>query len=60
VSLLEAFPAVYLGLVGFIAGVLNAISGAYGPFATSGVILVGKAKPAHAVGTVNMAEIFVA
>jgi uncharacterized membrane protein YfcA len=49
-----------LGIVGFAAGALNAISGAYGPFATSGVILIAKAKPARAVGTVNMAEIFVA
>ena len=50
----------YLAIVGFIAGALNAISGAYGPFATSGVMLIGKAKPAHAIGTANMAEIFVA
>jgi uncharacterized protein len=56
----RSFRRFYLGIVGFAAGMLNAISGAYGPFATSGVILVGKAKPAHAVGTVNMAEIFVA
>ncbi len=50
----------YLAIVGFVAGALNAISGAYGPFATSGVMLIGKAKPAHAIGTANMAEIFVA
>jgi len=50
----------YLAIVGFAAGVLNAISGAYGPFATSGVMLIGKARAARAVGTVNMAEIFVA
>ena len=50
----------YLAIVGFVAGALNAISGAYGPFATSGVMLIGKAKPARAIGTANMAEIFVA
>jgi uncharacterized protein len=50
----------YLGILGFAAGFLNAISGAYGPFATSGVILVGRGKPHQAVGTVNVAEIFVA
>jgi uncharacterized membrane protein YfcA len=50
----------YLGILGFAAGFLNAISGAYGPFATSGVILIGKGKPHQAVGTVNVAEIFVA
>jgi uncharacterized membrane protein YfcA len=49
-----------LGILGFAAGALNAVSGAYGPFATSGVIMIGKAKPSRAIGTVNMAEIFVA
>jgi uncharacterized membrane protein YfcA len=49
-----------LGILGFAAGFLNAISGAYGPFATSGVILIGRSKPHEAVGTVNVAEIFVA
>jgi len=50
----------YLGILGFAAGILNAVSGAYGPLATSGVILIGRAKPSRAVGTVNVAEIFVA
>jgi uncharacterized membrane protein YfcA len=50
----------YLGMLGFAAGFLNAISGAYGPFATSGVILIGRGKPHQAIGTVNVAEIFVA
>jgi uncharacterized membrane protein YfcA len=50
----------YLGILGFAAGFLNAISGAYGPFATSGVMLIGRGKPHQAVGTVNVAEIFVA
>lgn len=52
--------SVCLGIWGFAAGVLNAISGAYGPFATSGMMLIGRGKPHHAVGTVNVAEIFVA
>jgi uncharacterized membrane protein YfcA len=50
----------YLGILGFAAGFLNAISGAYGSFAISGVILIGKGKTHQAVGTVNVAEIFVA
>jgi uncharacterized membrane protein YfcA len=51
-----------LGLVtlGFLAGALNAVSGAYGPFATSGLMLITRAKTSRAVGTVNFAEIFVA
>jgi uncharacterized membrane protein YfcA len=51
-----------LGLValGFGAGALNALSGAYGPFATSGLMLITHAKTSRAVGTVNFAEIFVA
>lgn len=48
-----------LGL-GFAAGALNAMSGAYGPFATSGLMLITHAKTSRAVGTVNFAEIFVA
>jgi hypothetical protein len=49
-----------LVLVGLAAGALNASSGAYGPFATSGVMLVTRARTSRAVGTVNFAEIFVA
>jgi uncharacterized protein len=50
----------HLVILGFAAGFLNAISGAYGPFATSGMMLIGKGKPHQAVGTVNVAEVFVA
>jgi uncharacterized membrane protein YfcA len=46
--------------LGFAAGALNAVSGAYGPFATSGLMLITRAKTSRAVGTVNFAEIFVA
>jgi len=56
----NSFRSPYLGTLGFAAGFLNAISGAYGPFAASGVILIGRGKPHQAVGTVNVAEIFVA
>jgi uncharacterized protein len=50
----------FLGILGLAAGFLNAASGAYGPLATSGVMLIAKSKSALAVGTVNVAEIFVA
>jgi uncharacterized membrane protein YfcA len=46
--------------VGAVAGFLNALSGAYGPFATSAVMLTRRARPYYAVGTVNVSEIFVA
>jgi uncharacterized membrane protein YfcA len=49
-----------LGVLGLAAGFLNAVSGAYGPFATSGVMLITRAKTSRAVGTVNVAEVFVA
>ena len=49
-----------LGLLGLVAGFLNALSGAYGPFATSAVMLTERWKPHLAVGTVSLAEFFVA
>jgi uncharacterized membrane protein YfcA len=49
-----------LAIVGLVAGMLNAASGAYGPFATSGLMLTTRAKTSRAVGTVNFAEVFVA
>jgi uncharacterized membrane protein YfcA len=49
-----------LVMLGFAAGALNAASGAYGPFATSGLMLITRARTSRAVGTVNFAEIFVA
>jgi uncharacterized protein len=55
--LFRRFALLFLG---FAAGALNAVSGAYGPFATSGLILITRAKTSRAVGTVNFAEIFVA
>ncbi len=53
-------PRLRLGVLGLAAGFLNAISGAYGPFATSAVMLSEKPQPHFAVGTVSLAEFFVA
>jgi uncharacterized protein len=50
----------FLGILGLAAGFLNAASAAYGPLATSGVMLIAKSKSSVAVGTVSVAEIFVA
>ncbi|MBI4595653.1 MAG: sulfite exporter TauE/SafE family protein [Candidatus Tectomicrobia bacterium] len=49
-----------LGGIGFLAAFINGLSGAYGPMATTGVLLLEKGEPRHAIGTVNMAEFFVA
>lgn len=49
-----------LGVVGFLAGAINAMTGGYGPFATSGLMLVKGGHPRYAVGTANMVEVFVA
>lgn len=49
-----------LGGLGFVAALINGLSGAYGPMATTGVLLLEKTSPRYAIGTVNMAEFFVA
>lgn len=49
-----------LGGIGFLAAFVNGLSGAFGPIATSGVLLLEKGEPRHAIGTVNMTEFFVA
>lgn len=49
-----------IGGIGFLAAFVNGLSGAYGPIATTGVLLLGKGEPRHAIGSVNMAEFFVA
>jgi uncharacterized membrane protein YfcA len=59
-STLRWFRRFGLVALGFCAGALNAVSGAYGPFATSGLMLITRARTSRAVGTVNFAEIFVA
>ncbi len=53
-------PIGKLGALGFVAAFVNGLSGAYGPIATSGVLLLEKGQPRHAIGTVNLAEVFVA
>lgn len=53
-------PLGKLGIIGFLAAFINGLSGAYGPIATSGVLLVEKGQPRQAIGTVNLAEFFVA
>lgn len=57
---LRLIRRVGLGMVGFVAGFLNALSGAYGPFATAAVLLASRAKPFRVVGSVSLAEFFVA
>lgn len=49
-----------MGVLGFVAALSNGLTGAYGPIATSGVLLLKKGEPRYAVGTVNLAEFFVA
>ena len=49
-----------IGALGFVAALLNGLSGAYGPIATTGMMFLEKDQPRYAVGTVNMAEVFVA
>lgn len=49
-----------LGVLGFLAGAINAMTGGYGPFATSALMLVKGGHPRYAVGTANMVEVFVA
>lgn len=59
-ALADAFSHVSLMVIGFLAGTLNAVSGAFGPFATPSVILAKGGHPRYAVGTVNFVEFFVA
>lgn len=49
-----------LGAIGLIGGFLNGLIGAFGPFTTPALILAQRALPSEAVGTVSLAEIFVA
>lgn len=51
---------VRLGLLGFIAGFMDAIGGGgWGPIATPSLILSGKDEPHQVVGSVNLVEFFV-
>lgn len=49
-----------LGGLGFLAAFINGLTGAYGPLATTGVLLLEKGEPRKAIGTVNLSEFFVA
>lgn len=56
----RAGASLWLGAVGLISGLLNGLSGAFGPFATSAILLKQGGHPRFAVGTVNFVEFFVA
>jgi hypothetical protein len=56
----NASSGIQLGVIGFFGGIFNGISGAYGPFTTSSVLLAKGGHPRFAVGTVNFVEFFVA
>lgn len=59
-SLVGIPSSFWLGVIGFFGGIINGLSGAFGPFATTSVILVKNDHPRYAIGTVNLAEFFVA
>jgi hypothetical protein len=60
-ALVKASPTLRLGGIGMTAGSLNGVSGAFGPFATSAVILTHPGHhPRYAIGTINFVEFFVA
>lgn len=54
------FRNLSLYLIGFVAGGLNSATGAYGPFATSGLILARGGRPRYAIGTATLVEVAVA
>ena len=49
-----------IAIIGFLGGAINAMTGGYGPFTTSSLLLVGGGHPRHAIGTTNMVEFLVA
>ena len=59
-NLAPHFSRVGIPFIGFVGGVLNSTSGAYGPFTTSSVLLAKGGHPRYVVGTVNFVEMFVA
>ena len=59
-AIVSRLPRFLLTGIGFLAGLINAMTGGYGPFATSTLLLVKGGHPRYAVGTANMVEIFVA
>ncbi len=58
----ETTPRTVLALVGsgFLAGFFNAMSGAYGPFMTTLLMLTRSGPPRYIIGTVSLVELFVA
>ena len=53
-------PRARLSGLGFLGGFVDAVGGGgWGPICTPGLILTGNAEPRKAVGTVNLAEVFV-
>ncbi len=55
-----ASTGVQLAVIGLFGGVINGLSGAYGPFTTTSVLLTKGGHPRYSVGSVNLAEFFVA
>jgi uncharacterized protein len=49
-----------IAVIGFAGGAINAMTGGYGPFTTSSLLLLRGGHPRHAIGTVNMVEFLVA
>lgn len=49
-----------IAIIGFLGGAINAMTGGYGPFTTSSLLLVRGGHPRHAIGTTNMVEFLVA
>ena len=49
-----------IAVIGFFGGAINAMTGGYGPFTTSSLLLLRGGHPRHAIGTVNMVEFLVA
>ena len=49
-----------IAIIGFFGGAINAMTGGYGPFTTSSLLLLRGGHPRHAIGTVNMVEFLVA
>ena len=49
-----------VAVIGFLGGAINAMTGGYGPFTTSSLLLLKGGHPRHAIGTVNMVEFLVA
>jgi uncharacterized membrane protein YfcA len=56
----KAWTGASLYVIGFVAGLLNSATGAYGPFATSALLLVRRGRPRFAIGTVTLVEVAVA